>query len=403
MAPYALEAELGTFWAYAIYLVIGFGFGSVLEMAGFANSPKLAAQFYFKDLTVLKVMFTAIVVAMVGVFGASAVGALDYNQVWVNPTYWWPGIVGGLIMGAGFIIGGFCPGTSLVAASTLKIDGIFFVLGVVFGIFMFGETVSAFEGFWNSSFQGRLTLPDWLGAPTGVVVVVVVLVALGMFWGGEILEERIGGIRRSDAPRARLAGAGVLAVAALAILVIGQPSNADRWDRIAEEKEAVLTAREIHIHPGELIDLMHDAAIQTIVLDCRPEGEFNLFHIWDSRRVDCHDAIDLSATLLHEPANTVFVTVSNDEGRATRLWKVLVADSVRNVYILEGGINGWIAMFDPEAVPITGGEDELRYAFDAALGDAWPAADPDPSTVTVEYTPKVELDVAEAPAGGGCG
>jgi len=403
VAPFNLQAELGTFWAYAVYLTIGIGFGSVLELAGFGNSQKLAAQFYFKDMTVLKVMFTAIVTAMVLLFAASGLGLMDFRLVWVNPTYWWPGIVGGLIMGAGFIVGGFCPGTSMVAAATFKIDGMFFVLGAAVGIFAFGETVHLFDEFWNSSFAGRLTLFDWMGIPAGVVVVLVVLMAIGMFWGGEILEERFGGVRRSEAPRARYVGAAVLVVAAVAVMFIGQPANADRWDRIAAEKEAVLAAREVQIHPGELLDLMHDNAIKTVVLDCRPEGEFNLFHIWDSRRVDCHHAIELSANLLHEPDNTVIVTVSNDEGRSTQLWKVLVADAVRNVYILEGGINGWIALFDPEAIPIEGGDDELRYAFEAALGSSWPAADPDPHDFELEYTPKVDLEIAPVPAGGGCG
>ncbi|MEZ4581350.1 MAG: YeeE/YedE thiosulfate transporter family protein [Caldilineaceae bacterium] len=90
------------------------------------QSPKLARQFYFKEMTVLKVMFMGIVVAMLLIFWATAMGWLNYNLIWVNPTYLWPGIVGGLIMGVGFIIGGFCPGTSLVAAATLKLDGIFF-------------------------------------------------------------------------------------------------------------------------------------------------------------------------------------------------------------------------------------------------------------------------------------
>lgn len=403
MAPFDLIGNLGSFWAYAVYLVIGIAFGAVLETAGFANSPKLAAQFYFKDMTVLKVMFTAIVTAMVLLFTASGLGWMDFGAVWVNPTYWWPGIVGGLIMGVGFIVGGFCPGTSLVAAATLKIDGLFFVLGAMFGIFAFGETVGWFEGFWNSSFAGRLTLYDWIGVPAGVVVVAVVLMAIGMFWGGEVLEERFGGIRRSDAPRARYVGAAVLVGIAGFALVIGQPSNEERWDRIADEQEAVLAAREVYIHPGELLDLMHDNSIKTVVLDCRPEDQFNLFHIWDSRRVDCHHAIDVSATLMREPDNTVFVTVSNDEERATRLWKVLVADAIQNVYILEGGINGWIATFDPEAVPVDGEDEELRFAFDAALGDRWPAADPDPEDWELDYTAKVEIEVAQAPEGGGCG
>lgn len=105
--PLLLTEIIGKFGAYLIFLAIGFAFGYTLEVAGFGNSKKLAAQFYFKEMTVLKVMFTGIIVAMVLIFGASAIGLLDYNLVWVNPTYLWPGIVGGLIMGVGFILGGF--------------------------------------------------------------------------------------------------------------------------------------------------------------------------------------------------------------------------------------------------------------------------------------------------------
>ena len=142
--PLPLSEIFGHWGAYVVYALVGIAFGYVLEISGFGNSKKLAAQFYFKDMTVLKVMFGAIIVAMVLLFAATAVGLLDYNLVWVNPTYLWPGILGGLIMGFGFIIGGFCPGTSPVSMATGKIDGIFFVLGVAFGIFMFGETVQYF-------------------------------------------------------------------------------------------------------------------------------------------------------------------------------------------------------------------------------------------------------------------
>ena len=94
-------------WTYVVFGLIGFAFGYVLEMSGFGNSRKLAAQFYFKELTVLKVMFGAIVVAMVLLFGAVGLGLLDFGQVWVNPTYLASGVVGGLIMGVGFIVGGY--------------------------------------------------------------------------------------------------------------------------------------------------------------------------------------------------------------------------------------------------------------------------------------------------------
>jgi hypothetical protein len=191
--PLPLEILVGKPVMYLIFAVIGFGFGYILEISGFGDSTKLAAQFYFKDLTVLKVMFTAIVVAMVLIFAAVGLGLLDYNQVWVNPTYLWSGIIGGLIMGVGFIVGGFCPGTSLVSMATFKIDGLFFVLGGLTGIFLFGETVGLYEDWWNGSYFGRLTVMDWLDLPAGVVVVAVVLMALFMFWGGEQLEKIFGG------------------------------------------------------------------------------------------------------------------------------------------------------------------------------------------------------------------
>jgi uncharacterized membrane protein len=113
--PLPLETLIGKPLMYALFALIGFGFGFVLESSGFGNSKKLAAQFYFRDMTVLKVMFGAIVTAMVLIFTMVGLGVLDFNQLWVNPTYLWSGIVGGLIMGVGFIVGGFCPGTSLVA------------------------------------------------------------------------------------------------------------------------------------------------------------------------------------------------------------------------------------------------------------------------------------------------
>jgi len=193
MAPFELTATLGQFVASLIYLTIGFAFGFILESAGFGDSRRLAAQFYWRDITVMKVMFTAILVAMVLVFWASALGWLNYDDVWVNPTYLWPGIVGGLIMGVGFIFGGFCPGTSLVGAATLKLDAAWFVAGSAVGIFGFGETVDLFNDFWHSSDYGRLTLQDWLGLPAGIVILGLVVIGVLVLWAGDILRRRIYG------------------------------------------------------------------------------------------------------------------------------------------------------------------------------------------------------------------
>src|SRR5512141_1947499 len=238
-------------WTYVLFALIGFAFGFTLEMSGFGNSRKLAAQFYFTDLTVLKVMFTAIVTAMVLTFGAVGLGILNFNQVWVNPTYLASGILGGLIMGVGFIIGGFCPTTSLAAASTGKVDGMFFVLGGFFGAFLFSETEKYFDNWYtNAGYYGRLTLDQVFHLPVGVIVLLVVLMALFMFWGAEQLERLIGKKDMSKEPKLRLVGAGTLFALALAVVFIGSPALEQKCAKVpctrtVDEKQVVHKANEM--------------------------------------------------------------------------------------------------------------------------------------------------------------
>ena len=188
MAPFDI-ATVGLWPELLTHLGIGFAFGFVLERAGFGDSRKLAAQFYLHDMTVLKVMFTAIVTCMVLVLWGTGLGWIDFDKVWVNPTYLWPGIVGGLVFGVGFVVGGYCPGTSLVAAATLKLDGLLFVLGALGGIALFGYTIPGLEQFWNlSGNYGRFTLDEWLHLSLPAVGVLVVLMALAMFSAGEAIE-----------------------------------------------------------------------------------------------------------------------------------------------------------------------------------------------------------------------
>ncbi len=182
-APYFATFSIATYLIVSV--VLGFFFGFFLERAGFSSARKLTAQFYFKDFAVLKVMFTAIVVAMLGIAYLTLVGWLDMSQVFVPPTYVWPQAVGGLLLGGGFIVGGYCPGTSVTAAAIGKLDALFFMLGIFIGIFIFGVGVPDFSRFNVSGALGALTLPMWLDLNTGIVVMVIVLVAVGAFWVAE--------------------------------------------------------------------------------------------------------------------------------------------------------------------------------------------------------------------------
>jgi len=177
-----------------VAFVIGIGFGFFLERAGFGSARKLAAQFYFNDMSVLKVMFSAIVTAMIGIFYLSWSGYMDLSMVYINPTYIIPQIIGGLLLGVGFVIGGYCPGTSCVGLSTGKIDAFVYLLGIIFGIFVFGEAYPFIEGFVNSTSMGKVTLPQFFNLSYGIVVFLVVLMAVGMFiaaeWGEKIMAKK---------------------------------------------------------------------------------------------------------------------------------------------------------------------------------------------------------------------
>jgi rhodanese-related sulfurtransferase len=311
-------------------------------------------------------------------------------------------------MGFGFIIGGFCPGTSLVAAATAKIDGIFFVLGVFFGIFLFGETVGLYESFWYSSYLGRFTLPELFNVNTGWVVLGVVFMALFMFWGGEKLEIAFGGDEYKNAPVWRTYAAGGLVALALAVLLIGQPTRADRWNRIAAESEAAIASREVQAHPGEVLEMMHDDRLNAIVLDVRNEADYNAFHLVDAVHAPPETIDSMIPSLIAEPANTVIFVMSNDETEALEIWKALKAEAVPNVYVVAGGVNEWITTFaDDEfkTANVAGrkGEDVLSYAFPVALGSRYGFADPNPDVFDLEYEPIVKLEQKRAAASGGCG
>jgi uncharacterized protein len=190
-APFFKYGLFGDDVSLVIAFLIGIGFGFFLERGGFNSARKLAAQFYFTDLTVFKVMFTAIITAMVGVYYLSVIGFVDLSLVYLTPTFLVPQIVGGLILGVGFVIGGYCPGTSCVAASTGRIDGIVYLLGIIVGIFVFGEIFPLVSTFYVSTPMGQITLPQISGLPYGLLVFLVVLMALGGFAGAEWIEKKM--------------------------------------------------------------------------------------------------------------------------------------------------------------------------------------------------------------------
>ncbi|MEZ4585986.1 MAG: YeeE/YedE thiosulfate transporter family protein [Gemmatimonadales bacterium] len=174
----------------AIALVIGVGFGFFLEQGGMGSARKLAGQFYLTDFAVLKVMFSAILTAMLGLFWLGRLGLVDVGRVFVPETYLWPHLIGGAVFGLGFVMGGLCPGTSCVAASTGRLDGVALMLGMGAGIVVFNEGFARVASFYDSSPLGTVTLGDLAGVSPGLAVLAVVVAALGAFRLAEAIERR---------------------------------------------------------------------------------------------------------------------------------------------------------------------------------------------------------------------
>jgi hypothetical protein len=146
-------------------------------------------------MAVVKVMFTAIVTAMAGLFVLSAAGMLDMGELYVEPTSLVAQAVGGLVFGAGFIVGGYCPGTSIAAVATGRKDGVAFALGMLAGVLAYVELTPGIDAWIKANAQGEMTLPSVTGLSMGWFVLAFFAFLLFAAWGMHKLEARFGDLR----------------------------------------------------------------------------------------------------------------------------------------------------------------------------------------------------------------
>jgi hypothetical protein len=187
LVPDLLSPELNIFSG----LLIGIAFGFVLEQAGFSSSRRLAGVFYGYDFTVLRVFFTAAVTAMSGILLLGRAGLLDLAFIFINPTFAWPAVIGGVIMGAGFITGGYCPGTSVCAAAIGKKDALVFILGGFLGVFLYAEAYPLLADFVNGSELGPVLVFESLGIPRGVFAFGLIAAAIAAFAVTSLIERKV--------------------------------------------------------------------------------------------------------------------------------------------------------------------------------------------------------------------
>ena len=190
MGPLIPNGVIPYEWNSIIAILIGIAFGFILEASGFSSSRKLAGVFYGYDFAVLKVFFTAALVAMIGILYMDYLGYVDMSQLYVHPTYLWGAIIGGVIMGVGFVAGGFCPGTSLCAVAIGKIDAVVYVIGIMIGIFIFSELYPLFQPIYDGFFYGNITLMDSLGVNRYWFVFIFTIVAIVAFVISDMIRKR---------------------------------------------------------------------------------------------------------------------------------------------------------------------------------------------------------------------
>ena len=191
MGPLTYFGTISTEWNYVIAVFIGMAFGYIMEASGFSSSRKLIGVFYGYDFAVIRVFFTATIVAIIGLLYMGYFGWIDYNVLFVHPTFVYSAIIGGVIMGFGFIMGGFCPGTSLCAVAIGKLDGWMFTVGLFMGIFIYSEFFPFIEEYYNSGDLGHIKITDYLGISAGWFTFIFTVIAIVMFYVTTLIRRKM--------------------------------------------------------------------------------------------------------------------------------------------------------------------------------------------------------------------
>ncbi|HUI30953.1 MAG TPA: YeeE/YedE thiosulfate transporter family protein [Candidatus Acidoferrales bacterium] len=323
-----------------VALMLGIAFGFVLEQAGFSSSRKLAGVFYGYDFAVLRVFFTAAVTAASGVILLGYFGLLDTDVIYVNPTWLLPALVGGAIMGVGFILGGYCPGTSVTAAAIGKVDGMFFIGGGLLGVFAFGELFPLYDKFFDSTFLGPTKIFDSLGVSQGLFTFILIAVAVGAFAITTIIEKRV---NKTAAPSLQFKPmkhfAAGFVILALGILFVFLP------DRKTSLIEKVTSQNYIATHPtatmevDELAFRIVDQEPNIRIIDIRQPAEYAKLALPGSSNIQMNDFFSKDAVSSFSQRHMKKVIVGDSEAEERTACLLLHELGYENLSVLKGGFD----------------------------------------------------------------
>ena len=339
------QDTLNTPQAFALSLLIGMLFGFILERAGFGSSRKLAGVFYLKDMTVIKVMFTAVIVTMLGLAFLLRGGWLTIDHVYFLPTKYGAQIVGGLLFGVGFVVGGWCPGTAAAGLAGGKLDALIFLIGVVIGSIGFNELFGLIKPLYTVSNAGQRFVYDSLGLSQGAFIIAFTVIGIICFSLCEYAERKIGKKAASESSFLK-AFSLMLIVIAVAFMLLPATSSTDEQAVAAygvAPDEATLMASieqaEDHIEPEELADRLLNGDRSLILVDTRSAAEYAAFHIRGAVNILLPD---LATHLQPYRQGYVIVLYSNGMTHPAQARDSLTRLGFQNVYILTDGLNGFM-------------------------------------------------------------
>ena len=343
---YSLDA-LGTSQAFFLALLIGFGFGFALERAGFSSSRRLAGVFYFTDMAVVKVMFSALITAMLGLSYMVGFGWIRLDQIFLMPTIYGAQIVGGLLFGVGFVMGAWCPGTAAAGLAAGRIDALVFLVGTIGGTILFNELFPVIRSLYTAGDHGTQMAYTTMGMPRNGFILAFTLVAVAAFWLAEWAEKARTG-------RAPYMGSPFLKAFSLALVVLagglfvlspvttGAAAKSAGTATVTAVDEKALLERveqaQDHVEPEELADRLMAAEPDLVVVDVRPSAEFSAFHIRGALNVP---VAQLAEALQPYKNKGLIVLYSNGMTHPAQARDSLQRQGFGNVYLLTDGLQGF--------------------------------------------------------------
>lgn len=355
---------------FVVALFIGVAFGFILEQAGFSSSKKLVGLFYGYDFTVLRVFFTAGVTAMIGIIALNHWGLIDMNLVYINPTFLWSAVIGGLIMGLGFVIGGFCPGTSVCAAAIGKIDAMIFIGGSFIGVMIFAEGYPLFEKLYLSSPWGNVTVFETLGMSQSLFAFLLAFVAVAAFWATSIVEKRVNGELNPIYSNAKIYYALTAVALIIAVSAFALPDRKEYLINKSNDKNVIDSYQVKIMTADELAFRIMDEDKTIQIFDFRAKNDYDSLSLPDSRNYNVENLFEKDANKYLSLKNKRNVFIADDEQTEKKFAFLASKLGYTDIYILQGGLNLFkkdiIFFKDPGNAVTQGEKDTYRFRTEAS-------------------------------------